>query len=167
MGGKVAQLIAGRNKFPNLKALILVAPAPPTPLILPDEMRAQQRVAYETRESSEFVVRNVLTSTVLRDAVVDGLVVDMLRGNEHARKAWPEYGMAEDISEVVKGVDCPVLVLAGEKDRVESKERLEKEVLGRLRQARMSVVEGAGHLVMVEAPAKVARVVEEFISSVA
>ncbi|EPE34612.1 alpha/beta-Hydrolase [Glarea lozoyensis ATCC 20868] len=166
MGGKVAQLIAGRNNTPNLKGLILIAPAPPTPLVLPDDLREQSYTAYETRESCEFVIRNVLTSSTLTDEATEALVRDMLRGNRHARRAWPEYGMAEDIREEVKGMRCPVLVAAGENDVVETRERLEREVVGCYEGGEMVVVEGVGHLMVVEAPAEVARVVEEFVAGI-
>ena len=98
MGGKVAQLLAGRNVFgTRLKGVVLIAPAPPTPFQLPEEMREQQRTAFSTPESAEFVVRNVLTGLPLSDEVVKMLVEDMLMGNKYAREAWPEYGMGEDV----------------------------------------------------------------------
>jgi len=41
MGGKVAQLIAGRNLVKRLKGVVLLAPAPLTPFELPPDMKEQ------------------------------------------------------------------------------------------------------------------------------
>ncbi|TVY52268.1 putative 2-succinyl-6-hydroxy-2,4-cyclohexadiene-1-carboxylate synthase, partial [Lachnellula cervina] len=129
MGGKVAQLLAGRNIFgARLKGVVLLAPAPPTPFQLPKEMREQQRTAFCSAESAEFVVRNVLTARPLADETVRMLVEDMVRGNRCAREAWPGYGMGEDVLGDARRVAVPVLVVGGERDRVETVERLESEV---------------------------------------
>ncbi|KAK0100082.1 hypothetical protein ONS95_013106 [Cadophora gregata] len=168
MGRKVAQLIAGRNRFPRLKGVILVAPAPPTPLELPKEMREQQRTAYCTAESAEFAVRNVLCSCnpPLPDSTVILLVKDIFKGSIFAREAWPSYGMAEDIVAAARNIDVPVLVVAGSLDRVEPIERLRSEVFGNIKGAIVVVVEGSGHLLMVERPGVVAGYVERFSEQV-
>lgn len=174
MGGKVAQLIAGRNQVPGLKGIVLLAPAPPTPLIMPAEMKAQQITAYDNAESAEFVVRNVLTSSssssssYLSNTQIKTLVEDIMKGNKFAKLAWPTYASAEDISaETRKKINVPVLVIAGENDRVEPPERIRKEVVGNIEggdvAVEMVVIEGSGHLLPVEAPLKVARLIEEFV----
>jgi pimeloyl-ACP methyl ester carboxylesterase len=65
MGGKVAVSIAGQHILPAgvLKGLALLAPAPPTPLSLPDpSMREQQLHAFDNIENAEVVIRDVLTA---------------------------------------------------------------------------------------------------------
>ncbi|KAH8660816.1 Alpha/Beta hydrolase protein [Tricladium varicosporioides] len=157
MGGKVAQLIAGQKRVKGLKGMVLLAPAPPTPLVLSEEMKAQQLTAYDTPESAEFVVRNVLTSSLISSSTIQFLVQDMLSGNKYAKRAWPEYAMAEDISDEAKKVNVPVLVVVGEEDRVETVERVRKEVIGNIKGAYMIVLDGKGHLLPVEAPEEVGR----------
>jgi pimeloyl-ACP methyl ester carboxylesterase len=49
MGGKVAQLFALRQPA-GLAGLVLVAPAPPTPMQVPVEMRAAMLDSYQTRQ---------------------------------------------------------------------------------------------------------------------
>jgi pimeloyl-ACP methyl ester carboxylesterase len=166
MGGKVAQLIAGRGLVKGLKSVVLIAPAPPTPLELPKEMKEEQLAAYLSPQSAEFVTRNVLSSSKLDDETVGMLVKDMMKGNEFAKAAWPAYGMAEDILEEAKKIDVPVLVVAGELDRVETVQRLRGEVLGNLKGTEMVVVEGKGHLLPVEASVEVSRLVGEFVVKV-
>ena len=166
MGGKVTQLIAGRQQLKGLRGLVLIAPAPPTPLELPKEMKEQQVAAYSTPQSAEFVTRNILSSSKLDVEIVDALVEDMIKGSEFAKAAWPAYGMAEDILDMAERIDVPVLVIAGELDRVETVERMRAEVLGNIREAKMVVLTGKGHLLPVEAPGEVSRHVEEFVGKV-
>ncbi|WP_232316664.1 alpha/beta fold hydrolase [Candidatus Burkholderia verschuerenii] len=64
MGGKVAQLIASRRPT-GLEGLVLVAPSPPSPMLLSDEERATLTGAYRSRESVEFVIDHVLTAKPL------------------------------------------------------------------------------------------------------
>jgi pimeloyl-ACP methyl ester carboxylesterase len=165
MGGKLVQLIAGRNVVKGLKGLILIAPAPPTPFELPPDMKETQISAYSTPASAEFVVRNVLSSSALSDETIKTLVEDMVKGNEFAKKAWPAYGMKEDILEDSRRINVPVLVIAGEYDRVEPPERFTAGVLGNIKAAEMVVIEGSGHLLPVEAPSKVAQSIAGFLDS--
>ena len=62
-------------------------------------------------------------------------------------------------------IDVPVLVVGGEKDRVELVERLRSEVLGNVK-GKLVVVEGAGHLLPVEAPEAVAGFIDGFVGQV-
>lgn len=166
MGGKVAQLIAGRNLVKGLKGVVLIAPAPPTPFELPPDMKEQQLTAYLSPESGEFVVRNVLLASNLSDETVTSLVEDMLKGNKSAKAAWPEYAMGEDIVEQAEKINVPVLVIGGGKDIVEPVYRLRKEVLGRISGAELEVIEGSGHLLPVEYPELVARNIEDFTARI-
>ncbi|KDR69462.1 hypothetical protein GALMADRAFT_77488, partial [Galerina marginata CBS 339.88] len=166
MGGKVAQLIAGRNRTPGLKAVVLIAPAPPTPLVLPTEMKQQQLTAYSSPESAEFVARNVLSSSELDDDTIRMLVQDMKMGSEFAQRAWPEYAMGEDVTEEARNIRVLVLIIAAELDKIEPEDRLRVEVQGNIEAAEMVIVKGSGHLLPVEAPEDVGRHIKEFIQKV-
>ncbi|KAK3938158.1 alpha beta-hydrolase [Diplogelasinospora grovesii] len=166
MGGKVAQAVAGRGRVGSaLRGVLLVGPAPPTPLVLPGEMREQQVHAYDSAQSAEFVARHVLTSprSGLGDDAYEAMVRDMLGGNRWAREAWPAYAMAEDVVELARRIVVPVVVLGGENDLVEPVERLRSEVVGNIGGAKMIVLPGAGHMVPLEKPAEVAREIKEFV----
>ncbi|ETS77728.1 hypothetical protein PFICI_09790 [Pestalotiopsis fici W106-1] len=169
MGAKVAQLIAGMHapEFAqikaNLRGVVLVCPAPPTPLILPQDMRDQQIHAYDSAESAAFVTRNVLTASKLEQAAVDALVRDMLQGNSHARAAWPAYAMGENVISDGWRLGAPCLVIAAENDRVEPVDRVRAEVLQRLEQAQFAIIKGSGHLAPVEAPHSIVEIVQKFL----
>jgi pimeloyl-ACP methyl ester carboxylesterase len=55
MGGKVAQLLASRQRK-GLTSLILVGSSMPIPLVVSAEMRERMRSAYSTRENVEISI---------------------------------------------------------------------------------------------------------------
>ncbi|KAF5598050.1 alpha beta-hydrolase [Fusarium pseudocircinatum] len=164
MGAKVAQAVAGRKYVSGLAGLILLCPAPPTPLMLPEEMRDQQIRAYDNAQNAEFVVRNVLTARSLPDVAINKIVEDMLKGNPAARVAWPRHAMNEDILKIAKGISIPSIVIAGGKDQVEAVARVKSEVSGNNSVAEFHVLEEAGHLALLEAPEEVAEIISNFVS---
>lgn len=173
MGAKVAQAIAGRCRLDAavLKGVILISPSPPTPLHFPPEASAQQIHAYDDWANAEFVARNVLISSpqALNDETIKFVVADMLKGCKHARAAWPSYGMAEDITDLMVKIDLdrvPVLVIAAAQDVVEPLERVRKEVCGHISGAEMVIVPGSGHLSPLEAPEEIARHILGLLSKI-
>ncbi|KAF7907765.1 uncharacterized protein EAF01_005351 [Botrytis porri] len=114
MGGKVAmhlsstmESIPPRESFPKLQALILLAPAPPTPLILPEEMTKQQLTAYDSIEAATFVIAHVQSSSPLSEHVVSSLATNALAGNQDAKAAWPKYGMQENTLKEARNIALP------------------------------------------------------------
>jgi pimeloyl-ACP methyl ester carboxylesterase len=170
MGAKVALATIGllnKNLQELLRGLVLVAPAPPAALNLPPDMKAQQILAYESADSVRWTVDNVLAHTEkLSESDINLVVHDSLVGNRLAKAAWPSYGMQEDISQAAQetlasrpGLRASVLV--GEFDVVETKERVEAEVVHFLRQSGVEVslttVEGIKHLIPLEDPQSIYR----------
>ncbi|CVL03553.1 uncharacterized protein FMAN_15134 [Fusarium mangiferae] len=165
MGAKVAQAVAGRKFVIGLTGLVLLCPAPPTPLVLPEEMRDQQVSAYDNAQNAGSVARNVLTAKALADGTIKGIVEDMLKGSPSAKAAWPRYAMNEDILELAKTISIPSIVIAGGKDQVEPVARVKAEVSGNISVAEFLVLEEVGHLAPLEAPEEVAEIITDFISS--
>ncbi|MBP0606178.1 alpha/beta hydrolase [Burkholderia cenocepacia] len=164
MGGKVAQFIASRR--PNgLQGLVLVAPSPPSPMLLSAEERATLTGAYQSRESVEFVIDHVLTAKPLDTACREMVIEDSLKAAPQAKAAWPEVAMREDISAAVTSIDVPTIVLSGELDQVDRVVTLRTELLPRIRQATMHILPGVGHLAPLEAPTEVARLIEDFVAA--
>jgi pimeloyl-ACP methyl ester carboxylesterase len=180
MGGKVA--LAALSKVSNgilglIKGLVLVAPAPPTPLVLPPEMSKEQQRAYDTAESVRWTVANVL-STPLAEDEVSAIVRDSLAGSRLATEGWLVHGMQENIVAALDEVSSrpgartghiKVSVLAGELDVVEQKDRVRSEVVETLAArgfpVTFTVVEGVKHLIPLEKPEAVSRAVEELLAN--
>ena len=161
MGGKVAQLMASQRPA-GLAGLILVAPAAPTPMIMPAQAREMLAGAYATRETVEAAIDNVLTARPLSAADRAQVIEDSLRGAPPAKVAWPRSTSLEDIAAEVGNINVPTLVIAGELDRVDPPIRLQVELLPRIPQAVMRVLPGTGHLSMLESPDAVAALIADF-----
>jgi len=162
MGGKVAQLAASRRPR-GLRGLVLVAPAPPTPLALPLDARQGMVHAYDSRESIVATVQQVLAPGGLFDGDLETVIADSLAGALQAKSAWPLATSQEDITADVPKIDVPVIVISGEHDRVDPPEVLLRELLTRMPQAKLVALPGVGHLLPLEAPADLAYVIKAFV----
>jgi pimeloyl-ACP methyl ester carboxylesterase len=163
MGGKVAQLLAAKRPG-GLEALILVAPAPPTPMNVPEAQRKQMIQAYQYREAVKFLIKNILTAVPLPDQIRQQIVEDTLKGGIAAKHAWPEKGMLEDISREVADISVPTLVMAGENDQVEKIDSLERALVPNIPAARMTVIPETGHLSPLEVPDRIASEIQTFLA---
>ena len=164
MGGKVVQLVASRNP-PGLLGLVLVAPATPTPTILPEQAKQQQIHAYDSRET---VLQTIafLSEGALDPDTVEQVVRDSLSGSPEAKRAWPCTAMLEDISSEVSRIAVPTLVLAGEQDRLDSVDQHRREVVARIAGATLKVIPRSGHLLPLDEPEQTARAIRQFVERV-
>lgn len=161
MGGKVAQLVASRNPQ-GLVALILVAPATPTPSHLPEEAKQQQIHAYDNRET---VIQTIafLTARTPDTETVEQIVQDSLSGTLEAKLAWPTSAILEDISSEVSKITVPTLVLAGEQDLLDSVEQHRRKVIAKISGARLEIIPHSGHLLPIDEPVRTARAINQFL----
>ena len=160
MGGKIVQRLLTQRDLP-IKGVVLLGPAPSSGFELPGAMREQQTYAYDSLESANFVVRNVLlgTESNVTDDVAEALAADAVAWDADAKAAWPAYGMAEEFSDeligAVRGRRLQVRVLVGAQDRVETPDNVRAKVVQPLSEAgleiRCQVIEGSGHMLPVEA----------------
>jgi 3-oxoadipate enol-lactonase len=164
MGGKVAQLLASR-KPQGLKSLILVAPAPPTPQQIPEEAHQIQIHAYDNRQNVEEAIA-FLTSSGLSPNLHEQVIEDSLRGSPEAKHFWPNVGAYEDISDRLKYISVPALVIAGEHDRQDPVEQHQREVVARIAGSQLEIIQNAGHLLPLESPEAVAQKIDEFVKRV-
>jgi pimeloyl-ACP methyl ester carboxylesterase len=167
MGGKIAQLAAARRPA-GLAGLVLVAPAPPEPpaAVTPGYRRFLAG-AYDSAQTVGQAVDTALTATAIPGPVREAIVRDSLAADDAARREWPLNGIAADVTAAARAIEAPVLVLAGEHDRVEPPQVLRGHLLPHVPDARLEVVAGSGHLLPVEAPDAVATAVDRFIAAVA
>ncbi|MCW6507808.1 alpha/beta fold hydrolase [Lichenifustis flavocetrariae] len=154
MGGKVAQILAGRRAR-GLLGLVLVAPAPPTPMQVPSDVRTSMLASYQSREGVIAALK-VLAGPTLGDAQREQVIEDTLRGDPDAKRSWPESGMLVDISGALAGLDLPVEIVLAEHDQVERETVLRPLFSNHLPGATITTDPVAGHLVPLEAPQAVA-----------
>jgi len=162
MGGKIAQILAARRPR-GLRALILVAPAPPTPILIPDEQKRGMLDSYATPDGVRDALQ-VLTHRQLSDDQRRQVTEDTVGGAEGAKIAWVSQGMALDISEQTAAISAPACIIVGSADQVESEAVLRQKLLALVPRARFEILEGVGHLSPLEAPGSVADAISDFLA---
>lgn len=154
MGGKVALALAARQPA-GLRALLLLAPSPPTPEPIADDVRAESMAGWgEYGAMSKTLAR--VTAAPLPDDTWRLAIGDMMRCGKAAWTAWLTTGSREDFSGAMPQVTAPVTILLGSRDAVLPTDLMQREVADRLPEARVVTVADAGHLLPLEAPDAVA-----------
>jgi pimeloyl-ACP methyl ester carboxylesterase len=161
MGGKVGQLIASRHPA-GLAGLVLVAPATPTPSLMPEEAKQQQLHAYDNRETVLQTI-SFLSSGRPSPEIIDQIVEDSLSGAPGAKLAWPNEGMVEDISAAAAQIRVPTIVIAAELDNLDSIEQHRREIIARIPGATLEIIPDSGHLLPIDEPVRTAEVIQRFV----
>jgi 3-oxoadipate enol-lactonase len=162
MGGKIAQILAGRRPD-GLRAVVLVAPAPPTPLQVSDAQKRTMLASYTMPEGIGDALK-VISHRPLTITQRLQVTEDSLGGAETAKVAWVSQGMLLDISKQAASITVPVCVIAGSEDQVEKEDFLRKVLLPLVPHARFKTIEGVGHLSPLEGPDDVAKVISDFLA---
>jgi pimeloyl-ACP methyl ester carboxylesterase len=161
MGGQVAQIVATRRPV-GLQGLVLVAPAPPTSMPVPEERRAAMLDSYGSREGASQAL-SVLAGSPLSPELREQVIEDTLRGAAGAKRAWTGSEMIRDVSAGLEAVTVPVTVVIGDRDQVEHEAALRASFARFLPQATFRVLSGIGHLSPLEAPEAVADACADFL----
>jgi pimeloyl-ACP methyl ester carboxylesterase len=161
MGGKTAQVLAARRPA-GLKGMALVASSPASPMQIDQAQREQMKAAYANRESIDFVINNVLTSSPIAGKDRERLVADALRVSTGAREGWVEVGTREDYSKDVANVSVPVAVIAGEDDKVDPLEVVMSNIVPSFRDPEVHILRKKGHLLPLEATTELAEILSRF-----
>ena len=157
MGGKVAQLVAAARPA-GLTRLVLVGPGPakPAAMVTPEYQQALAH-AYDSQETTAAARDTVLTATPLNDDLKARIVADSLAGTPAARTEWPLHAITQDITAETSNIEAPTLVVAAQHDQVEPIQVLRENLLPYLKHAQLHVIPGSGHLMPLEAPTELAR----------
>jgi predicted SnoaL-like aldol condensation-catalyzing enzyme/surfactin synthase thioesterase subunit len=165
MGGKVAQIVAKRQPA-GLERLILVGPAPPTPMEVPPEQRDAMLASYGSREGV-LQALTILSGSVLPDPLREQVIEDTLSGQLAAKRAWTQSNMLADVSPGLEAVRTPVTVVVGDRDRVEEEGKLRAIFMRYFPQAQFRVLPGIGHLSPLESPESLAEACFKKLSNMA
>ena len=161
MTGKVAVVLAARRPD-YLVGLILVAPSPPGPQPMSEADRDAQRAYGKSRAEAEAFVDE---SSVHRlpDAIREVVIADAQRLNLQAWRAWVDHGSREDWSERIDTLDYPVLLVCGADDQqVPGPDEQRRTTLAAFPNSRLEVIPGAGHLMPLQTPQALARLMLDF-----
>lgn len=165
MTGKIALAIAATHPD-YLKGLVLVAPSPPTPQpTTAADLKSQLAYAGTRAEAEQHV--DTASANRLPDAIREVAIADAQAANLDTFHAWAEHGSQEDWSSRIGRLDYPALIICGgEDDRVPAADVQAQVTLPHLPQGRIHVIEGAGHLLPMEAPQALAEVLLRFAQQV-
>jgi pimeloyl-ACP methyl ester carboxylesterase len=164
MGGKTSQVLAARQPE-GLLGVALIASSPPSPMAIDETQRSQMRRAYAGRDAIEWSLANVLLGSEVSDEARQQLIVDASRLSPQATSGWIDVGTREDFGAMVARVAVPVVIVAGDLDRVDPLEVVRQHIAPHYPAASLEVLAGKGHLLPVEAPSDVAAIVREFAAS--
>ena len=163
MGGKVAQILGARRPA-GLKGLVLVAPAPPTPIGAPKEQRDAMLDSYQSAAGVDIAL-SILTHRQLSPELRQQVTDDTLGGAPAAKRAWTQEGMTLDITGLVGNINVPTTVIVGDADKVETESVLRRELASRIEGTDFIVLPGVGHLSPLEAPSELAAAISKAISN--
>jgi pimeloyl-ACP methyl ester carboxylesterase len=93
------------------------------------------------------------------------VITDSLAGNPGALLAWPRHGITENITGPAGLIKVPVQDLAGRYDVVDPPASLEANLLPVIPRARMTVLDGTGHLSPLEVPDQIANEIDQFVAT--
>ncbi|CAD6569046.1 MAG: hypothetical protein ASARMPREDX12_002040 [Alectoria sarmentosa] len=152
MGAKVAQLYATQQPPKNLMGLALLAPMPLSSRKPAPETIQIYRKAYETRENLEDFTKKYLAHSLIDEVDLRNLVDDGMKDTPLAKDAWLSYSMDENYSHGLRGIEMPVLIFAGEFDRMIPVGAVEKEVGNKIKGSWILPAKNCGHLIPLEEP---------------
>ncbi len=168
MGAKVATVLArraedGRDGLAGLIGLVLLAGSPPAPEPMTPVKRAEMLESFGGPEpasgaaASRFVEQNV--GAPLPPAAGEAAVADVLRANQAAWRAWLEGGSLEDWAGRVGVLRLPTLIIAGETDEALGPAAQHRLMAPHFAAPVLVALAGAGHLLPMERPDEVARLI--------
>ena len=168
MGAKVAAVVArrvedGEPGLAGLSHIVLLAGSPPEPEPMDEDRRSTMRGWFQGDDASsreqahEFVGQNV--ASALAGHLYEGAVDDMLRSDRAAWQAWLERGSRDDWSTFVGRLQTPALIVAGGEDGDLGAAAQRRLNAPHYQSARLVVIEGAAHLLPLERPDEVARLI--------
>ncbi|RXD07714.1 alpha/beta fold hydrolase [Sphingomonas sp. UV9] len=172
MGGKIASVLAHRSEsgqLPGLAGMVLLAASPPSPEPIDEERRATmigwvKQGAVGAEDARDFVDQNI--AAPLSPAAYAAAVDDVQRADPQAWRAWLEQGYREDWSDQVGLLDTPAVIVAGAEDGDLGEENQRKLNLPHYARARFETVTGAAHLLPLEQPERVARLIRDHADAV-
>ena len=115
--------------------------------------------AMGSRSIGPFLVRRTLGRTASR-AHLDSMCEMFVSTPPHVRAGFLETMVAMDLTEGLPKVDVPVTVVAGEKDRLLPRHHA-RRIAGLVPGSRLVEIPGAGHMLPIEAPARLAELLHE------
>jgi pimeloyl-ACP methyl ester carboxylesterase len=175
MGAKIATTVLASNTNFLIKAMILLAPAPPGPMGLDTDERTARAHAYDSLEIARYAIKEKLTLVNASEVVLSELVKDAVSMSTEAKAHWMQYGIDEDITPRLAAASVntkktKIRILAGTLDEVETVQQIKLITIPAFTRngfadVEMVKVHDCGHIVPVEdrGVAEVTRILDEVL----
>ncbi len=170
MGAKIAAAVARRAEdgevgLGGLAGLVTLAGSPPGPEPMDDEKRRTMLgwflgdATTWQAEAAAFMQQNV--TKPLPAEVAGRVAEDLMRMNRQAWTAWLTSGSREDWADRVGVLRTPALVIAGADDASLGADAQRALMLPHVLNGRLQIVRDATHLLPLEEPAEIGRLLDE------
>ena len=175
MGAKVATALArraedGESGLGGLAGVVLLAGSPPAPEPIEERLRQDMLGWFagdadvSRAEAGRYIDAN--HGGGLHPVVGEQAVAEVLRANPAAWRAWLEAGSREDWSERVGVLRTPALAIAGAADPALGPEAQRRLMAPHFTDFRLVTLPDAGHLLPIERPEMVARLIAAHAAAV-
>ncbi|PCI31741.1 MAG: alpha/beta hydrolase [Alphaproteobacteria bacterium] len=162
MGGMVVQKIM-HKAVGRVKSAVAITPVPASGSSLDEDGRALFHGAA-TNDDNRIGILNFLTSSRLSKSWYNYVV---RRSHETTSiEAFHDYMLAwteTDFVDEVKGNETPLLVLVGEYDQAITAEAMTHTLLEWFPNATFDIIQNSGHFPMLETPARLATLMENYL----
>ncbi len=175
MGAKVATVVArsAENGAPGLDGLmgiVLLAGSPPAPEPMPADQRKQMLSWFtdgpqqDRRQARAYIAAN--SGPALGEQDADNAAADVVRANHAAWVGWLESGSREDWSDRVGVLRTPALIVAGADDTNLGADAQRDLMAPHFAGVKQVTLPNTRHLLPLERPDDVARVIREHVAAV-
>ena len=158
MGGKLALYAAQIMEGIKPKKIILIAPSPPTVENMAEEERDRMLIHPDTDEARK-TVKGAIKKKLGKKRFAYALESQM-RIDEKTWNWWLTEGMQDDISDRIRGLTTPSHIIFSKDDPVIATEAIYEDVLPYLNKPSLTALGRIGHLIPMEAPRKLARLIK-------
>jgi hypothetical protein len=160
MGGKIASAILASGTNLSIKALILLAPAPPGPIGLESDEWIARSHAYDSLEIAKYAIKERLTLVHASKIVLSELAEDAVSMSPEAKAHWMQYGIDEDAAPRLAAASdrtkkTKIRLLAGTLNEVETVQQIRLVTIPAFKRSgfedvQILEVHDCGHLLPVE-----------------
>ncbi|MGB3152802.1 MAG: alpha/beta hydrolase [Maribacter sp.] len=164
MSGKLILYADQITNGVKAKALVLIAPSPPTVERMTKLERAR-RLPRPMPETAEITIDKSTVKALMgkrRKTAIDS----QLETHGESWRWWLTTGMNNNISDRIKGISTPTFVICAKEDPIIPMNDIYNEVLPYLYKPKLIQLGGCGHLIPMEAPRRLSKRIRKIANNV-